>query len=92
MLRRRAGGDGDRPAGGGFQLQPLGLGSGPVPVQAIADGIGQRHGAHIQRRGAGLDPGQAEQVEDQVVQPVGLLVDLGQEAVTRGRVGARPRR
>ena len=78
-------------AGRGTGIQPLILRLGPRPMalEAVVDDRGQGNGPHIEGRRSGLYLGEAQQVDDQVMQSVGLLVDLGEESAAGGRVSGR---
>ena len=62
------------------ERQVLGLRSSPVPFEARFEHGDQAQRAMLEELLAGIEPGQAEHVQDQLVQPVRLLVDSLQEA------------
>ena len=72
------------------QRERLRLGPRLVPLQAVGDRRVQRHRLELQPELARLDPGQAEQVQDQRVQPVRLCVDLRQERPRASGSSAAP--
>ena len=62
-----------------LEVEPLGLGPAPVGLDARLDHRRDRQRAVVEDLVARLQPGQAEQVEDQLVEPVGLLLDPVEE-------------
>ena len=65
----------------------LRLGGRALAFEAGADHVGHVDRHDLERLVVGLDAGQHQHVEDQVMQPVGLFFDAGQESLTRFRVG-----
>src|SRR6202012_1182407 len=80
LLPGQVGGEGDAPPlGGGGDAAPLG--GGPEGGDGVADQVAELDPAHRPGDVAGLDPGELEEVVDQVAEHGDVGADLAQVAV-----------